>query len=76
MIAYVLVNASPQLEHSVYNTLIKIDKISEVHPLFGEYDIIIKIEADDTDTISNIIISQIRTIEGVLATKTLTGFIK
>ena len=76
MIAFVLINTSPLYEHEVYNTLIRKTNILEVHPLFGEYDIIVKIEGNTPDEISDIIVKDIRNIKGVLVTKTLTGFTK
>jgi DNA-binding Lrp family transcriptional regulator len=47
--------------------------IIELHPLFGEYDLITKIEAEDFEKIGGIVINKIRSIEGVTYTKTLTG---
>ena len=48
-------------------------EISEVHPLFGEYDILIKIECGDIDAIGEVIIKKIRSLTGVVDTKTLIG---
>jgi len=44
-----------------------------LHALFGEYDLIAKIEAEDFESIGNIVVNKIRTIEGIIDTKTLTG---
>jgi len=41
--------------------------------LFGEYDLIAKIKADDFEKLGKIVVDQIRSIEGVIDTKTLTG---
>ncbi|HDM25216.1 MAG: Lrp/AsnC ligand binding domain-containing protein [Thermoplasmata archaeon] len=72
-IGFVLVSAAPAHEHEVYNALLKIPEIVELHPLFGEYDLIAKIEAPDFDTLGNIVVNKIRSIKGVVDTKTLTG---
>ncbi|HEC82042.1 MAG TPA: Lrp/AsnC family transcriptional regulator, partial [Thermoplasmatales archaeon] len=48
-------------------------EVVEVYPLFGEYDIIAKLEADDFDSIGSVVIKKIRAIAGVLDTKTLVG---
>ena len=64
---------SPLHEHEVFNKLSKIPEIIELHSLFGEYDLIAKIEAEDYESIAQIIIHKIRTIEGIVDTKTLTG---
>jgi DNA-binding Lrp family transcriptional regulator len=72
-IGFVLINVAPAHEHEVYNKLSKIPQIVELHPLFGEYDLIAKIEADDFEELGTIIVNKIRSITGVLDTKTLTG---
>ena len=72
-IGFVLINAEPAHEHEVYNKLLKVSEIIELHPLFGEYDLIAKIEADGFEKLGQIIVNKIRSIEGVIDTKTLTG---
>jgi len=72
-IGFVLINVSPAHEHDVYNKLSKIPQIVELHPLFGEYDLIAKIDANDFEELGIIIVNKIRSITGVLDTKTLTG---
>ena len=57
----------------MYNKLSKVKEIIELHPLFGEYDIIAKIEAEDFEKLASIIVEKIRSINGVIDTKTLTG---
>mgnify|MGYP001597929632 FL=1 len=48
-------------------------EVIEIHPLFGEYDLIAKVEAKDYESIGEIIIKKIKIIEGITDTKTLTG---
>jgi DNA-binding Lrp family transcriptional regulator len=60
-------------ESEVFNTLSKLPEVIEVHPLFGEYDIIAIIEAEDYESIGEIVIHKIKTINGITDTKTLTG---
>jgi DNA-binding Lrp family transcriptional regulator len=72
-IGFVLISAAPAREHEVYNKLSKVPQIVELHPLFGEYDLIAKIEADDFEKLGNLVVNQIRSIDGVIDTKTLTG---
>ena len=69
---FVLINAAPAHEHEVYTKLSKIPKIVEVHPLFGEFDLIVKIKTRDFEKLGEIVVKKIRTIEGVTDTKTLT----
>ena len=72
-IGFVLIHVSPLHESEVYNIVSKIPEVSEIHSLFGEYDLIAKIEADDFESLGDIVVNKIRTIEGVIDTKTLTG---
>ena len=60
-------------ESEVFNKLSKVHEVIEVHPLFGEYDLIAKIQAEDYEDIGEIVIHKIKTIEGITDTKTLTG---
>ena len=72
-IGFVLISAAPAREHEVYNKLSKVPQIVELHPLFGEYDLIAKIEADDFENLGVVVVNKIRSIDGVIDTKTLTG---
>ena len=72
-IGFILIKAAPALEHEVYNKLSKVQEIIELQPLFGEYDLIAKIEAEDFEKLGEIVINNIRPVKGVIDTKTLTG---
>ena len=72
-VGFVLISTAPAKEHEVYKELLKVKEIVELHPLFGEYDLIAKIEADDFNVLGQIVVDQIRTIPGVIDTQTLTG---
>ena len=70
---FVLMHVSPLHEYEVFNKLSKLPEVIELHPIFGEYDLIAKIESKDFESIGKIVINKIRTIEGIVDTKTLTG---
>jgi len=73
-IGFALLSISPLHEKEVYNTLSnEIPEIVEVHPLFGEYDILVKIECSDIDAVGDVVIKKIRSLKGVMDTKTLIG---
>jgi DNA-binding Lrp family transcriptional regulator len=72
-IGFALLSISPLNEREVYEKLKKIPEIIEVHPLFGEYDILLKIETMDIDSIGEIVIHKIRSIKGVTDSKTMIG---
>jgi len=73
VIGFVLLHIAPLHEYEVFNKLSKLPEIIEVHPLFGEYDLIAKIEAKDYESIGEIIIHKIKIIDGIIDTTTLTG---
>ncbi|EQD56626.1 transcriptional regulator, AsnC family [mine drainage metagenome] len=72
-IAFVLVSIVPGKEHEVYNKISLVNYIVEIHPLFGEYDLIVKIDVNDFSELGKIVVDKIRKIDGVIDTKTLTG---
>lgn len=72
-LGYVLIISAPSHEKSVYEKLSNVEEIIELYPLFGEYDFIAKIEVEDYEKLGWIIIKKIRSIEGIIDTKTLTG---
>ncbi len=68
---FVLISVEPGAERQVYREVIKVKEVVDVHLLFGEYDLIARIEADDYDAIGEIVVNSMRKIPGVAATKTL-----
>jgi DNA-binding Lrp family transcriptional regulator len=72
-LAFILISTAPRKEHEVYNELLKIPEIIELHPLFGDYDLIARVEVPDLDTLAHTVVDKIRKIEGITDTKTLTG---
>jgi len=70
---FALLSISPLCEKTVYETLENTPEIVEIHPLFGEYDILVKIECPNIDSIGDIVINKIRAAKGVVDTKTLIG---
>jgi len=72
-VGFVLISTAPAKEHEVYNELLKVREVVELHPLFGEFDLIAKIEADDFNLLGQVVVDRIRSIIGVIDTKTLTG---
>jgi len=72
-VGFVLIRTASAKEHEVFGELLKVKELVEVHPLFGEYDFIAKIEAEDFNTLGQIVVDRIRSIPGVVETRTLTG---
>lgn len=70
---FVLITTAPGREHEVRNNLDKIEHVSNRWMLFGEYDLIAKVQADDEFTLTRVIVEEIRPISGIVDTKTLLG---
>ncbi len=68
--AYILVKTSPGHARDVYYQSNYLDEICEAHPLFGEYDLIFKIKADNSETISYIIEDKIKKLGNIISTET------
>jgi DNA-binding Lrp family transcriptional regulator len=68
---FALLSISPLHEKEVFEALNQMPEISEVHPLFGEYDILVKIECEDIDTIGEVVIKKIRSLSGIVDSKTV-----
>lgn len=69
--AYVAIHCQTGKENPVIRALMEIKGVSEVTGVLGLYDVIIKIEADDSMKLEEIITKKIRTVSNVLTTMTL-----
>jgi DNA-binding Lrp family transcriptional regulator len=72
-LCFVLISTKPSFERKVYDKLTILPEIIELHPLLGQYDIIIKIKIDDYKKLENFVLNEIRKINGISDTITLTG---
>ena len=71
-IAFVLVQSTIGHEMEVLHDLLKIQYVKEAKGTFGYYDILVKIEAENTNVIEEIITKKIRVIPNVTTTTTLS----
>ena len=72
-VGYVLLNVVPGVEHDVYLQLKDLDVVDDITVLFGDYDLIVKLVADDLSSIAATVVESIRQIPGILDSKTLAG---
>ena len=49
----------------------EINGLSEVHQLFGQFDMIVRMETKDYNVLCDEVLGKIRTIPGVTSTRTL-----
>jgi len=71
--AIVLISTQPGFEKRISQTLCEMSEIVESMVLFGEYDAYCKIVMPDFTSLSTFILKNIRTIDGVISTTTLTA---
>ncbi len=69
--AFVLINVEAKKEDDVYQILLNTDEIEGIRQVFGQYDIIARVEAKDLQELRQIIIDKIRNVQGVMSTNTL-----
>ena len=72
-VGFVLISTAPSYEHEVYSKLRSVPEITEIYPLFGEYDLIAKIEVETYDSLGKVVLTKVRGVDGVIDTVTLTG---
>lgn len=72
-IGYVLINVQPGTEQQVHHDVKSLPHVTDATVLFGDHDLIVKLEADDLATIAKAVVEHIRSVEGVVNTKTLAG---
>ena len=72
-VGYVLVNVSPGQEYDAFQAMKDIENVVDATLLFGDYDIIVKLEAEVLGEIAKIVVDIIRQVPGVTGTNTLAG---
>lgn len=70
---YVLVRLVPGFESAAISQISVIPGVKDIILVFGRWDAIIQVEAKTLTTLSRLVISQIRGIQGVQATETLVA---
>ncbi|MFC2134627.1 Lrp/AsnC family transcriptional regulator [Bacteroidota bacterium] len=71
MFAYVLVSLLECDEQEVLDKLLSYKEIKETHILFGEWDLIAKIEAKSPEAAGTFVMDKIRSLPDVKITSTL-----
>ena len=71
-IAYILVQCKIADEMEVLKALLEVDIVKEAKGTFGYYDILVKIQAETHDIITETITKKIRSIPNVTTTTTLS----
>jgi DNA-binding Lrp family transcriptional regulator len=68
--AYLLIVCEVGLERDVEETIRSMANVTDVDTVYGEYDLIVRIEVNDIKQLDKVV-SEIRRVKGVLRTMTL-----
>ncbi|MFQ5978788.1 MAG: Lrp/AsnC family transcriptional regulator [Candidatus Heimdallarchaeota archaeon] len=69
--AFVLVNSEIGAEEQVLETLRQVSEVKEAYMVYGVYDIVARVEAEEMDVLKTIILTEIRGLESVRSTLTM-----
>jgi DNA-binding Lrp family transcriptional regulator len=72
MQAYVLVNAEQEKLQDVYEIINGLEDVADAHVVFGEWDIVARVQAENLEALGTLILDKIRPIPGVTLSSTLT----
>ncbi len=70
-IAYVLVNCDLGFDAEIIDEIEQLEDVKEVHWVFGAYDILVKLESANVETLRKTIMWKIRKLNRVRSTQTL-----
>lgn len=71
MLAYVLISLQTADEKKVLDELRAMSHIKEAHVLFGEWDILVKVEAQSPEDVATFVMDEVRSLPQVKLTSTL-----
>ena len=70
-LAWILISCSPGRERDVYLQLLEMGSVTEVSVVYGELDLVARIDFDSEKEMSRTLIEDMRHVEGVRKTETL-----
>lgn len=71
MLAYILVSVLPGHERKIYDVLAEKKPVKDIHFLFGEWDLILKVELEGPGDVEKFVLDDVRSHEGVELTSTM-----
>jgi DNA-binding Lrp family transcriptional regulator len=69
--AIVLVKLIPGFEEKALSSLRAIPDVKEVHLVYGQWDAVVEISAETIYKLANIVLKQVRGVQGIADTETL-----
>ena len=74
MKAFVLLNTELGMESKIIEALNGVEEITNIHSLYGIYDLIIEMEAETMDKIKEVVFNKVRRLDNVKSTITLLTY--
>jgi DNA-binding Lrp family transcriptional regulator len=71
--AFILIEVAGDHTKSVFKTIQRISGVKAAYTVSGTYDLIVQIETENLETLSDLLMAKIRAVDGV--TKTNTCFV-
>jgi DNA-binding Lrp family transcriptional regulator len=71
VIAYVLFKVNSGTEREVAQRLIEFSEVLQADIIFGEYDVVVRMVAQDLDKLEEFVSEKIRSVPNVLVTSTM-----
>ncbi len=73
VVAFILIMSKTGQEKEVLDNIRRLNEVKEASIVFGDYDIIAKVDVSNVENLNNLLLSKIRKIHGVSMTTTLIG---
>ena len=72
-VGFVLITTETGKEADVRQAIGEIEMVEQRWGIFGEFDVLVKVVADDEIELTRCIMEEIRKIDGIIGTRTLIG---
>ena len=69
--AFLLMGVNPGTERKIYSELKKIKEISLVHEVYGEWDLIAKVDVQNVEDLDSLVSDKIRVLKDIKFTSTI-----
>ena len=71
VLAYIMVRTDAGKEREVLNKAREFPEVKEAHLIYGEWDLILKVEVESIEEITAFVVDKLRRIEAVKLTSTM-----
>jgi DNA-binding Lrp family transcriptional regulator len=69
--AYIMLNVKTGTEDEICKKLVEFKEVQEASTIYGQYDAILKVEAEDMKHLDNFILQKLRGLSNILLTATM-----